>query len=587
MKNLTAKSQSRREAQLFDFSAFASLRFILFVLIIFQFSSLYSQESPASEITKAEKIIKDRGEVVLKFAKPSNISLAQITRMLSIDKVKNDTIYAYLNRKEFATFLKLNINFDIVETPQIVRTLKSSGSIWDWNQYPTYGEYVSMMDSFAHAYPSLCKIIDAGKSVKGHSILFARISSDTTRLKPKIMYSSTMHGDELVGYVLMLRLIEYLLKNYNSNPLITTLVDCLEIWINPLANPDATYKGGDNDVFHATYFNADSINLNRNFPDPVEGPHPDGDAVYEPETKAMMTLMNKYKYILSANFHSGSEVVNYPWDSRPEMHPDSNWFKYISQEYADSAHIYGRIGYFTDVSLSGITDGYDWYAVYGGRQDYITFFLHGREVTIELDVTKFTPENQLDNLWNYNYRSFLHYIEQAEFGIRGIVFDSLNHDPLKVKIELVGHDDNSSFIYSDSLSGRYYRLIDAGNYTLRFSAPGYFSKEFNNVTVNNKQSTWLDVALKPWNESISTQADEFNISLYPNPCSNFLNIKSTGNSMSRVRIIISDMTGKNLISLENFGLNSRIDVSKLQTGIYFLTIRINLNLYRKKLVISR
>lgn len=425
MKNITAKSQSLREVQLFDLCAFASLRLILFVFFIFQFTSFYSQESITSKSTQGYEIIKSRGEVVLRIAKPSNISLAQITRMLSIDKVKNDTIYAYLNRKEFISFLKLNINFNVVETPQIVRTLKLSGSIWDWNQYPTYGEYVSMMDSFARAYPSLCKIITAGKSVKGHNILFARISSDTTRIKPKVMYSSSMHGDEIAGYVLMLRLIEYLLKNYKSNPLVTILVDSLEIWINPLANPDGTYKGGDNDIFQATRLNADSFDLNRNFPDPVEGTHPDGDAVYEPETNVMMALMNKYNFILSANFHSGSEVVNYPWDSRPEMHPDSTWFRYISIEYADTAQSYGRPGYFTDVDPSGITDGWAWYTVFGGRQDYITYFHNGREVTIEIDETKMTPESELSNLWNYNYRSFLHYLQHAIYGIGKIVRTSI------------------------------------------------------------------------------------------------------------------------------------------------------------------
>jgi hypothetical protein len=587
MKNLTAKLQRRREAQLLDLSAFASLRLFFFILFIFQFTSFYSQESLTSQITKAYEIIKSRGEVVLKFAKPSNISMAQITRMLSIDKVKNDSIYAYLNRKEFISFLKLNINFDVVETPQIVRTLKSSGSIWDWNQYPTYGEYVSMMDSFARAYPSLCKIIDAGKSVKGHNILFARISSDTTRIKPKVMYSSTMHGDELAGYVLMLRLIQYLLENYKSNPLITTLIDSLEIWINPLANPDGTYKGGDSDVFHAAYFNADSINLNRNFPDPVAGPHPDGDAVYEPETNVMMALMNKYNYILSANFHSGSEVVNYPWDSRPEMHPDSTWFRYISHEYADTAQYYGRPGYFSDVDPSGITDGWAWYAVYGGRQDYITFFQHGREVTIELDETKFTPENQLNNIWNYNYRSFLHYLEQAMYGIRGTVIDSLSHKAIKAEIELIGHDNDSSVVCSDSLSGKYYRLINAGTYNIRFLAPGYYIKEVQNIAVNNMQLTWLDVALKPWYESISTQTGGLNISLYPNPCSHFLNFKCSGNPIINAKIMISDITGKNIVSLENFDLRGRMDVSKLQSGVYFLNIRIDSILFRKKLIIAK
>jgi len=50
------------------------------------------------------------------------------------------------------------------------------------------------------------------------------------------MYTSSMHGDELTGYVLMLRLIDSLLSTYGTNPRVTNLVNNFEIWINPLAN---------------------------------------------------------------------------------------------------------------------------------------------------------------------------------------------------------------------------------------------------------------------------------------------------------------------------------------------------------------
>jgi hypothetical protein len=34
----------------------------------------------------------------------------------------------------------------------------------------------------------------------------------------------------------------------------------------------------------------------------------------------------------------------------------------------------------------GVTNGYDWYRITGGRQDYVTWFLRGREVTIEVST---------------------------------------------------------------------------------------------------------------------------------------------------------------------------------------------------------
>ena len=98
-----------------------------------------------------------------------------------------------------------------------------------------------------------------------------------------------MHGDELAGYPTMLRLIDYLLCNYGSDDYVDYLVENMEIWINPLANPDGTYRGGNDNVSMSTRSNGGFADLNRNFPDPQDGPHPDGKD-YQEETLAFMSL---------------------------------------------------------------------------------------------------------------------------------------------------------------------------------------------------------------------------------------------------------------------------------------------------------
>ena len=145
--------------------------------------------------------------------------------------------------------------------------------ITDWNVYPTYDAYVNMMTQYAANYPSICKLIDAGNTVQGRKILLVKISDNVNvrEDEPQFLYTSTIHGDEVTGYVLMLRLIDSLLTSYGTNSRITNIVNNAEIWINPDANPDGTYHGGNNTVSGATRYNVNGYDLNRNFPDPVYG----------------------------------------------------------------------------------------------------------------------------------------------------------------------------------------------------------------------------------------------------------------------------------------------------------------------------
>ena len=468
----------------------------------------------------------------------------------------------------------------------------NKGVVEDWQTYPTYEEYDSLMHAFVIKYPDICKIDTIGYSVENRLLLGVKISDNVNNREnePEVFLTSTMHGDETGGYILMLRLIDYLLENYSSHTRVTSLIDSLQIWINPLANPDGTYAGGNHTVYGSTRRNANSADLNRNFPDPQDGPHPDGRE-YQPETTSMMEFMTKHHFVISANFHSGAEVVNYPWDTWSRLHADDSWFKFISREYADTVHQYSS-GYLTSFD-NGITNGYAWYSINGGRQDYVTYFLQGREVTIELDYSYITPVNDLDNLWNYNYRSFLNYISQALYGIHGEVTDSVTGQPLPAKIWIEEHEKDSSHVYSDSITGEFIRLLAGGKYNLLITSDGYQEKRIDSVSVENYQTTNISIQLVPIGYGITEELfdEQQMLNLYPDPVSGilFTEIKPEKSGLFTIEII--SIGGRILKTIDKINIPYgrtvvNVDVSELSGGIYFVRLRNNNKVWVKKFIKS-
>jgi len=576
----------------------------MLLFLMFHRGGLFGQIEKSNKIDRAYEYLRQRGEVEISFNLPSREMIKSISNIISIENVDGNRVFGTTNEKNFNRFLELGLDFEVIDPvfPESLRMSKNLDELQDWQTYPTFEQYDSLMKKFVDDYPELCWLDTIGYSEEGRNILFVKISDNVNEKEAEreFMFTSTMHGNETAGFILMLRYIDYLLKNYETDSLVTRLVNGIEIWINPLSNPDGLYAGGNHTISGAIRYNTNGVDLNRNFPDPADGPHPDGND-YQAETLVMMDFMEKHNFILSANFHSGAEVVNYPWDTwqtydedKPTFHsphPDDNWLQLVSKEYADTAQFFSPAGYFTNPASSGFILGGDWYMINGGRQDYVTCFLHGREVTIELDNTKITPEPELENLWNYNYRSFLNYTKQCLYGIRGIITDSITGHRLKAKIEILDHDMDSSHVYSDSTWGNYHRLIYEGAYNLRFSAPGYHEKYIDSIIVENRKATELDVQLVPLNHAniFRKYPVQFKLSMYPNPATSFIYLSFELPNPSGVAVELLDIAGNKVsrIGSQKYpsGQNRiTLDLSKLSKGVYVIRLITDSGIIDKKVI---
>ena len=282
-----------------------------------------------------------------------------------------------------------------------------------WDRYPTYEVYLAMMQRYVDSFPQLCHLDTIGTSVQGRLVLCLAItgSEPNDLYRPEFFYSSSMHGDELTGFILMLRLCDTLLGSYGQSADLTQLLNSTRIYINPLANPDGTYHGGNNTVDRAWRYNANMVDLNRNYPDPFGT---DPLTAIQQENLDMIAYVEQHQFCLSANLHGGSEVMNYPWDSftsrqRPNEHAE--WWEAVCKRFVDTCRLYDNAR-FRDVDNSGVIEGGDWYVISNGRQDYFNYY-HMREVTMELSSTKTISGNNLPRYWHCMAHSLINYIKEV------------------------------------------------------------------------------------------------------------------------------------------------------------------------------
>jgi hypothetical protein len=497
---------------------------ILFVLVFNTIS--FAQKKTSQE--RANEYLASKGEVIFTFKANNQAQFLELNQLLSVSHRRVDQkaleVEAYANKEQFEKFLKYRLAFTVNasdnEIPQERTQRKSiNGKIagtWDtsWDSYPNYSEYEAKMQYWAANYPSLCILQSIGTTPNGRKLYVLKISDNASQdeTEPEFFYTSSMHGDEITGYPVMLRLIDYLLTNYGTLPEITNLLNGTELFINPLANPDGSYKTTGNDIFNSvgntpTRGNANGVDLNRNYADAIGGIHSDG-LTYQPETLAFMNFEATRNFVLAANYHGGTEVVNFPWDTSYtpgtgnfSIHPHDNYFKHIATEYASLCQTAdGNLDYMDQVyntgQFPGTTNGAAWYSVYGGRQDHSNFFNHSKEITVEISNLKTPAAADLPFFWNRNRQALLNYVKQASYGLQGVVTNT-DGNPIHVKVYVSGTTDGwGAWVETSPTKGDYHKVQKAGTYSIIYEAPGYITQTIS-VTLTDGATTTQNVTMIP------------------------------------------------------------------------------------------
>jgi subtilisin-like proprotein convertase family protein len=390
----------------------------------------------------------------------------------------NDFIYTILpdRPKEMARRLR--------EEPPAPRGTETVSTV-----YHTYATLTTDLAAIAAAYPDITRLSSLGQSVQGRELWMMKISAnpDLEEDEPEAAFISSMHGDEVSGKEHCYNLIDHFTSNYGIDPRVTGLIDNSVIWIMPSMNPDGTELGQRS--------NANGANLNRDFPDPYTDPQNAIDG-HELETQAVMLWAEANTINLSANFHEGALVANYPFDNNPTTtggvytaSPDDAMFISLALTYAsNNAPMYASSEF-----TNGITNGTDWYAISGGMQDYEYVYYGDFEVTMEISNVKWPSGSQLPALWDDNFESMFSYLERVHEGIRGVVTDATTGLPVAATVTVQG---NGYPTYTDPAAGDYHRLLTAGTYTLEVSALGYATAYVTGVViVNGAPAVRNDVAL--------------------------------------------------------------------------------------------
>jgi hypothetical protein len=394
--------------------------------------------------------------------------------------------------------------------------------------YPTHAEIGVLLAALETTYPAICDTFVWGTSVQGRELWGIRISDNVgvTEAEPEVRLSSSMHGNEVVGMVLLLNLADHLATHYGQQGYedVTALVEGTEIHIMPLHNPDG-YAGG-------TRANASGIDLNRNYPEPNPI-----HATREVETVHFMNYAAAHDFVISQNGHGGALVVNYPWDWTFDLSPDDAAIQLLSLEYSTT-----NLPMYNGNWSEGIVNGAVWYVANGTLQDWSYDQTGCIDLTVELGNAKWPPAADLDDYWDDNRQSLLSFTAAARYGVNGIVTDAVSGLPLDATVTVTG---NTQPVTTDPEHGDYYKLLPTGTFELTFSATGYTTLVVPGVATVWGAPTVLDVALPPDTSSVP-QAPALALRAWPNPFNPGTTFFIEASRAGRARLEIFDLRGRRI-----------------------------------------
>jgi len=265
--------------------------------------------------------------------------------------------------------------------------------------HATFDEVVAHLDNMYSLFPDLITQKESiGQSIEGRDLWMVKISDNPTvnETEPEVLYTSLHHAREPAGLMTNLFFMYYVLENYESDPLIQTLVNNTELYFVLVINPDGYVYNEINNPNGGGMWRKNrrdngngsfGVDPNRNYgymwgldntgssPDPWDEDYRGTAPFSEPETQAIRDFCEAHEFKNAMNYHTHGNLLLYAWGYTPEpCEDDAVYFAHSVAYTIDNNYTYGA-GSTTIYPTNGGSD--DW--MYG-------------EQTSKPKILAYTPE---------------------------------------------------------------------------------------------------------------------------------------------------------------------------------------------------
>jgi len=207
-----------------------------------------------------------------------------------------------------------------------------------WRSYDETGGIRDQLYAAARNNPQLVKLEVLGHTGQGREIIAVKLTQGAQEQpdgkRPAVLYSSTQHAREWISTEVNRRLMNHFINRWRANDReIRKLLQTNEFWFILVANPDGYQYTFDHERLWRKNLRdnngdgqtqvGDGVDPNRNFPnhwgydnegsssiqssDTYRGPAP----MSEPETKAMVGLLDRIGFAFQVNYHSNGQWLLY------------------------------------------------------------------------------------------------------------------------------------------------------------------------------------------------------------------------------------------------------------------------------------
>jgi predicted deacylase len=369
--------------------------------------------------------------------------------------------------------------------------------------YLTLPEIITLMNTTAATYPSICKVVDlttkygTPAAANGNHLYALKISDNVAadEDEPAFLLVACHHAREVNSVVVAFEAVTRLTSGYGSNPAITDLVNKYEIWVIPVANPDGyDYMFNINNNWRKNRRpnpgGSFGVDQNRNYPigwtascagsttpssDTYKGP----SAGSEPETQTIIAFSNDRHLTKVHDIHSyGRETLysylclSYPFTT------------FMGQQAAALSTAAGYSGAIRAPSAEGEEE--EWQMAKRGSLAFLT------EVGTEFQPTYASAQAEAAQVWGG-----VQWLLQRPITIAGHVRNAYTGQPVVANITYQGVTfSNGETNFSEPRFGRYHCFLPAGSYTIQFSAAGYISQNKLVTATTNTEQTF-EIQLVP------------------------------------------------------------------------------------------